>query len=178
MPQISFQADTQEELIEMVRRWVTGLTVEAAPIAEPSSDRRVHDVQEVMRRIRGEDSRTLVIEVAGAAARGAAVPRDEMLLKMFKKTTYTAFGGMVGGANKLMRRIGGRDLITWDAAGGGYRIDPRDAEVILAMTAEGSASSGQARRRPSGPPGPNHTKVPHPPGAAATEPAVRLDTDA
>jgi hypothetical protein len=63
---------------------------------------------------------------------------------MFEKTNYTAFGGMVGGANKLMRRIGGRDLITWDAAAPGYRIDPRDAEVILATTAEGSTSSGPA----------------------------------
>jgi len=144
MPQISFQADTQDELIEMVRRWVTGLTVEAALVAEPSADRRVRDVQEVMRRIRGEYSRDLVIEVAAAASRGAAVPRDQKLLKMFKKTNYTAFAGMVGGPNKLSRRIAGRDLITWDAAVGGYRIDPRDAEVILAMTAEGSTSSGPA----------------------------------
>jgi hypothetical protein len=47
-----------------------------------------------------------------------------------------AFGGMVGGANKLMRRIGGRDMITWDAAVGGYRIDPRDADVVLATAAD------------------------------------------
>lgn len=142
MPQISFQADTQDELIEMVRRWVTGLTIETGRVNEPSPDRRVHDVQEVMRRIRGEDSRELVIEVAAAASRGKAVPRDEKLLKLFKKTSNTAFNGMVGGANKLMRRIGGRDLITWDASVGGYRIDPLDAEVILAMTAEDSKSSG------------------------------------
>ena len=142
MPQISFQADTQDELIEMVRRWVTGLTVEAALVAEPSADRRVRDVQEVMRRIRGEYSRDLVIEVAAAASRGAAVPRDQKLLKMFKKTNYTAFAGMVGGPNKISRRIAGRDLITWDAAVGGYRIDPRDADVILAMTAEDGTSSG------------------------------------
>ena len=145
MPTFSFQADTQDELIEMVRRWVTGLTVEAERIAEPSPDRRVHDVQEVMRRIRGEDSRNLVIEVAAAASRGAVVPRDAKLLRLFKKTNYTAFGGMVGGANKLMRRIGGRDLITWDAAAGGYRIDPRDAEVILATTTEGTMASGPAK---------------------------------
>lgn len=145
MPTISFQADTQDELIEMVRRWVIGLAAEAAPIAEPSPDRRVRDVQEVMRRIRGEDSRNLAIEVAVAASRGAVVPRDEKLLKLFKKSKYTAFGGMVGGANKLMRRIGGRDLITWDAAAGGYRIDPRDAEVIMATTAGDGAASGPAK---------------------------------
>jgi hypothetical protein len=143
MPTISFQADTQDELIVMVRRWVAGLTSEDPPVVEPSADRRERDVREVMRGIRGEDSRNLVIEVAAASARGAALPRDDKLLKLFKKTNYTAFGGMVGGANKLMRRIGGRDLVTWDVAGGGYRIDPRDAEVILATTVE---AGGPSRR--------------------------------
>jgi hypothetical protein len=51
---------------------------------------------------------------------------------------------MVGGPNKLSRRIAGRDLITWDAAAGGYRIDPRDAEVILATTAEDDTAPGPA----------------------------------
>ena len=142
MPKISFQADTQDELIEMIRRWVTGLTTEAAPVAAPSAEDREREVREVMRRIRGEDSRDLVIEVAGFASRGLAVPRDAKLLKLFKKTNYTAFAGMVGGPNKLMGRIGGRKLITWDRDVGGYRIDPRDAEVILAMTAEDGTSSG------------------------------------
>ena len=36
------------------------------------------------------------------------------------------------GPNKLIRRIAKRDLITWDAAAGGDRIDPADAEIILA----------------------------------------------
>jgi hypothetical protein len=142
MPQISFQADTQDELVDMVRRWVTGLTTEAAPVAAPSTEDREREVREVMRRIRGEDSRNLVLEVAAAASHGAAVPRDAKLLKMFEKTNYTAFAGMVGGPNKLSRRIAGRDLITYDAAVGGYRVDPRDAEVILAMTTEDGASPG------------------------------------
>ena len=144
MPKISFQADTQDELIEMVRRWVMGLTVGAAPDAEPSAEDREREVREVMRRIRGEDSRNLVLEVAAAASHGAAVSRDAKLLTMFKKTNYTAFAGMVGGPNKLSRRIAGRDLITWDAAAGGYRIDPRDAEVIIATPAEDGTSSGPA----------------------------------
>ena len=38
----------------------------------------------------------------------------------------------MSGPNKLVLRIAGRDLITWDAAVGGYRIDPADAEIILA----------------------------------------------
>lgn len=140
---VTFQADTQDELDALMREWVARLAPEVtARASEPSPGQREDEVREVMRRIRGEDSRRLVIEVAAAASRGEAVPRDEKLLKMFAKTTYTAFGGMVGGANKLMRRIGGRDLITWDAAAGGYWINPRDAKVILATTAEGSTSSG------------------------------------
>ena len=146
MAQISFQADTQDELIEMVRRWVAGLGVEAA-LAEPSADRREQDVREVMRLIRGGDSRNLVIEVAAASSRGEAVSRDARLLKLFGKSSYTAFGGMVGGANKLMRRIGGRDLIAWDVAAGGYRIDPRDADVILATTADTAPRPPDQRSR-------------------------------
>ncbi len=50
----------------------------------------------------------------------------------YGKTNGTAFAGIVAGPNKLMRRIAHRDLIAWDAAAGGYRIHPADAEIILA----------------------------------------------
>ncbi len=133
MPQISFQADTQDELVEMVRRWVAGIPERAiTSAAEPSTERRANEVREVWQRIRGEDSRRLVLDLAEAARDGRAVARDAALLARYGKTTGTAFAGMVGGPNKLMRRIAGRDLITWDAAAGAYRVDPRDAEVILA----------------------------------------------
>ena len=61
-----------------------------------------------------------------------ALVRNEALKARYGKTTGTAFAGMVSGPNKLMRRIAKRDLITWDGAAGGYRIDPADAEIILA----------------------------------------------
>ena len=135
MPQISFQADTQDELIAMVRRWVTGVdSVEVGPaeLGERPADRRTRELREVLHRLKGVDSRRLVREVAEAALRGDTVPFDSALRARYGKTTGTAFAGMVSGPNKLMRRIAKRDLITWDAAAGGYRIDPADAEIILA----------------------------------------------
>ena len=134
MPQISFQADTQDELIVMVLRWVTPLVADQtmASSVEPTNGRREREVREVLLRIKGEGSRRLVREVAEAAMRGEALVLDTALKDRYGKTTGTAFAGMVGGPNKLARRIAHRDLITWDAAVSGYRIDPADAEVILA----------------------------------------------
>jgi hypothetical protein len=134
MPQISFVADTQDELIAMVRRWVAGLNAvnsEPAKAEERPVDWRTRELQEVLRRLKGVESRRLVHELAEAAMRGAAVLFDDALRARYGKTNGTAFAGMVSGPNKLMRRIARRDLITWDAAAGGYRIDPADAEVIL-----------------------------------------------
>ncbi|MGO9177893.1 MAG: hypothetical protein ACLQBX_17640 [Candidatus Limnocylindrales bacterium] len=134
MPQISFGADTQDELVAMVRRWVAGLdAVDSGPaeLEERPADWRTREVQEVLHRLKGVDSRRLVHEVTEAAVRGDAVPFDDGLRARYGKTNGTAFAGMVSGPNKLMRRIARRDLITWDAAAGGYRIDPADAEVIL-----------------------------------------------
>ena len=135
MPQIAFQAETQDELIAMVRRWVAGLDAVAArpsTLDEQPGNGREREVQEVLRRLKGVDSRRLVHELAEAAMRGDAVPFDDALRARYGKTTGTAFAGMVSGPNKLMRRIAKRALITWDAAAGGYRIDRADAEIILA----------------------------------------------
>lgn len=134
MPQISFEADTQDELITMVRRWVGGLdAIDSVPHerGERPADRRTREVQE-LNRLKGVDSRRLVHEVAEAAMRGEAVAFDDALRARYGKANGTAFAGMVSGPNKLMRRIAKRDLITWDGAAGGYRIDPADAEIILA----------------------------------------------
>jgi hypothetical protein len=138
MPQISFQADTQDELIAMVRRWVAGVdAVEVGPAErdERPADWRARELREVLHRLKGVDSRRLVREVAEAAMRGDSVPFDAALRARYGKSSGTAFAGMVSGPNKLMRRIAKRDLITWDAAAGGYRTDPADAEIILAAWA-------------------------------------------
>ena len=68
------------------------------------------------------------------------MPFDDALRACYRKTNGTAFAGMVSGPNKLMRRIAKRDLITWDPAAEGYRIDPADAEIILANWAECTAA--------------------------------------
>jgi len=135
MPQISFQADTQDELIAMVKRWVAGVVASESrlvTVEEDAENRRLRELQGVLRRLKGVDSRRLLHELAEAAMRGDAVPFDEALRARYGKTNGTAFAGMVSGPNKLMRRIAKRDLITWDAAAGGYRVDPADAEIILA----------------------------------------------
>ena len=135
MPQISFQADTQDELIAMVRRWVAGVdAVEVWPaeLDERPADWRARELREVLNRLKGVASRRLVREVAEAAQSGDSVPFDDALRARYGKTTGTAFAGMLSGPNKLMRRIAKRDLIKWDAAAGGYKIDPADAEIILA----------------------------------------------
>ncbi len=122
----------------MVRRWVAGLdAIESVPAErnERPADWRTRELQEVLHRLKGIDSRRLVHEVAEAATRGEAVPFDDALRARYGKTSGTAFAGMLSGPNKLMRRIAKRDLITWDAAVGGYRIDPADAEIILAHLA-------------------------------------------
>ena len=54
MPQISFQADTQDELIAMVRRWVTGVDavgVGPAELGERPADRRTRELREVLHRL-------------------------------------------------------------------------------------------------------------------------------
>ena len=134
MPQISFQADTQDELIAMVTRWVAGVHAlePGQEEAERPADWRTRELREVLNRLKGVDSRRLVREVAEAALRGDNVPFDDALRARYGKTNGTAFAGMVSGPNKLMRRIAKRDLITWDAAAEGYRIDPADAEIVLA----------------------------------------------
>lgn len=132
MPTISFGADTQDELIEMVRRWVAGLTVEVPVAAEAAEEKRVRDVSEVMRQVKGGISRELVLVIARAARGGRSVSLDE-LRSVAGKTTGTEIAGALGGPNKLARRIAHRPLITREGRAGDYSIDPRDAEIILAV---------------------------------------------
>ena len=127
MPQISFEADTQDELIAMVRRWVAGLdAVDSAASRARRAPRGLAHPRGagVLHRLKGVDSRRLVHEVAEAAMRGEAVPFDDALRARYGKTNGTAFAGMVSGPNKLMRRIAKRDLITWDARSRGLPHRP------------------------------------------------------
>jgi hypothetical protein len=86
---------------------------------------------EVLHAIRGVDSRRFVAEVAELSMNDEALILDHGLRQRYGKSTGTAFAGIVAGPNKVMRRVARRDLIAWDAAVGGYRMHPADAEIVL-----------------------------------------------
>lgn len=134
MPRIEFEADTEEELLALARRWVMGPGTPSLRSGEEVADEaelRRRQLGEALNAIRGADSRKLLREVAELSRKGSALPLDATLAARYGKTTGTSFAGIVAGPNKVMRRIGRRDLVTWDADVRGYRMDPMDAEIIL-----------------------------------------------
>lgn len=134
MPRIEFEADTEEQLVALARRWVMGPPQQSGdPIMDVAdlADLRRKQLGEVLNAIQGADSRRLLREVAELSTRNAALPLDAELTARYGKQTGTAFAGIVAGPNKVMRRVAHRDLITWDADVRGYRMDPADAEIVL-----------------------------------------------
>jgi hypothetical protein len=136
MPRVEFEATTEEELLALAWRWVMGPTRPPGGDAgrgeqEDRADLHRRQLGEVLNAIRGADSRRLLHEVAELSQRDAVLVLDRDLATRYGKRTGTAFAGIVAGPNKVMRRVARRDLITWDADARGYRMDPRDAEVVL-----------------------------------------------
>lgn len=133
MPRIEFEADTEEQLLALAWRWVMGPQRGPGPVHDQADqmELRRRQLGEVLNAIRGADSRRLLREVAELSARDSALVLDAGLTARYGKQTGTAFAGIVGGPNKVMRRVARRDLITWDADARGYRMDPRDAEIVL-----------------------------------------------
>jgi len=135
VPRVEFEADTEEELVSIAWRWVMGprRDLEHAVAAEAGDETELRRKQlaVVLRTIRGPDSKRLVREVAELSLADGALVLDEALRERYGKTTGTAFAGIVAGPNKVMRRIARRDLLFWDAAAGGYRMHPADAEIVL-----------------------------------------------
>jgi hypothetical protein len=134
VPRIEFEADTEEQLVALARRWVMGPQHESADpvLAEADqADLRRKQLGEVLNAIQGADSRRLLREVAELSTHDAALVLDADLAARYEKRTGTAFAGIVAGPNKVMRRVARRDLITWDADARGYRMDPADAEIVL-----------------------------------------------
>jgi hypothetical protein len=135
VPRVEFEADSEDELVALVWRWVMG------PKRETDHGSRVETVDEaelrrdqlavVLRTIRGLDSRRLVREVAELSLADRPLVLDEELRQRYGKRTGTAFAGIVAGPNKVMRRVARRDLLVWDPAAGGYRMHPADAEIVL-----------------------------------------------
>jgi len=135
VPRVEFEADTEEELVSLVWRWVMGprRDQEHALAAEAGDETelRRNQLAVVLRTIRGVDSRRFVREVAELSLADGALVLDEALRHRYGKRSGTAFAGIVAGPNKVMRRIARRDLLLWDAASGGYRMHPADAEIVL-----------------------------------------------
>lgn len=134
MPRVEFEADTEDELLALVWRWVMGPQRQPGAAASGTADQedlRRRQLGEVLNAIRGTDSRRLLREVAERSTRNAALVLDADLRQRYGKRTGTAFAGIVAGPNKVMRRVARRDLITWDPDARGYRMDPADAEVVL-----------------------------------------------
>lgn len=135
MPRVEFEADTEEELVALAWRWVMGPKREREDAGRTDmgdeTELRRNQLAVVLRGIRGPDSRRLVREVAELALTGRALVLDESLRQRYGKSTGTAFAGIVAGPNKVMRRVARRDLLVWDAAVGGYRMHPADAEMVL-----------------------------------------------
>lgn len=134
MPRIEFEANTEDELLALARRWVMGPQQQpAASTVDQADQAELHRRQlgEALNAIRGADSRRLLREVAELSLEGAALVLDAALAARYGKQTGTAFAGIVAGPNKVMRRIARRDLVTWDADVRGYRMDRGDAEIVL-----------------------------------------------
>jgi hypothetical protein len=134
MPRIEFEADTEEQLLALAWRWVMGPRRDAGGSTANQADQvdlRRRQMGEVLNAIRGADSRRLLREVAELSLQDATLVLDAMLTARYGKRTGTAFAGIVAGPNKVMRRVARRDLVTWDADGHGYRMDPADAEIVL-----------------------------------------------
>jgi hypothetical protein len=135
VPRIEFEADTEDELLDLAWRWVMGPQRQPGAAGSGQTadqvDLRRRQLGEVLNAIRGIDSRRLLREVAEHSTRNAALVLDADLTQRYGKRTGTAFAGIVAGPNKVMRRVARRDLIVWDADARGYRMDPADAEVIL-----------------------------------------------
>ena len=152
MPRVEFEADTEDQLLGLAWRWVMGprrghaeSIADQAELAD-QADLRRRQLGEVLNAIRGTDSRRLLREVAELSTQNLALALDADLTARYGKRTGTAFAGIVAGPNKVMRRVARRDLITWDADARGYRMDPADAEIVLARL-HAPASTPTASRR-------------------------------
>jgi hypothetical protein len=143
--QVVFEGETMESVVAAVRRWLD--TAPEAGAATESSDeaRRESELREVLGAIRGAESRRFVLELAQAAVKGEGIPFDHL-----KDRYGKSFSGVVGGPNKLMRRIARRDLISRDALADGYRMDPRDARIVRDIWSQPGAAVPESRRGGTG----------------------------
>jgi hypothetical protein len=134
VPRIEFEADTEEQLLALARRWVMGPPHQLDASQTPEADEaELHRRQlgETLNGIRGRDSQRFLREVAELSIKNEVLVLDAHLIARYGKQTGTAFAGIVAGPNKVMRRVARRDLVTWDADAHGYRMDATDAQIVL-----------------------------------------------
>lgn len=118
MARIEFEADTLEQLVEMARHWVA-----AYPVPEA--------LDAVLKRITTTPSKRLLSEVAARSLEGEALVVDRQLLDRLGVADRTSLVGVLGVANRTMRRRAHRDLLTSDKVAGGYRMATEDALVVI-----------------------------------------------
>lgn len=118
MARIEFEADSIDELVEMARHWV-----DAYPVPE--------GLEAVLERITSVRSQRLLSEVAARSKDDEVLVIDDQLLDRVGVADRTALVGVLGVANRTMRRRAHRDLLTTDRETGGYRMATADALVVL-----------------------------------------------
>ena len=91
MPRVEFEAEALEELVAVARHWV-----DAYPVPE--------DLEQVLERITSPTSRRLLAEAAARSLEGEALVVDNELLDRLGVTDRTALVGVLGVANRTMRR--------------------------------------------------------------------------
>lgn len=124
---VEFEADTLEELVAMARRWAA----KEAGGAETQSG-KPEQLEDVLLRIRSPSSLHFLREVAARSLEGSALALDAAFRERLGLPAEGALVGVVGVANRTMRRRAGRDLVYSDKQGHGYRMSNKDAQAVIA----------------------------------------------
>ena len=146
---VTFEAETSEELLQMVRRWVLG----AGPVPLPGTGEHSEDprpasesvetgprlYRSLVDGVNGERSRRFLRQVARASAKDEAVSLSEALVTEYGGTKNVVMAGVVSGVNRRMKTVAGRLLIERDSHG--YAMSRDDATGVLAAFAAEDAMS-------------------------------------
>ena len=131
MRRVEFEADTIEELVDMARRWVAAYPELASGPASSSIEPAPEQLEDVLARIKSPASLQFLREVAARSLVGDALPIDDSLRQRCGLAPGGSFVGVLGVANRTMRRRAGRQLVTWDPLISGYQMTPQDARKVI-----------------------------------------------
>ena len=140
---ITFEAQTSDELLELVRAWALG----SEPVSRsdavddsegPGPADRIAETaprlyESLVSGVKGERSRRFLRQVAEASVKGEAVPLTQALVSEYGGSKNVAMAGIVSGANRRMKKVAGRLLI--ERGPRGYAMSQEDAELVLAAFA-------------------------------------------